>query len=162
MTIKSFTAPTAPEQSSVILPLYITDFRVAAANAAAGNQTKTAIAKYPESLMNTLVKEKGSVSGRTAFEAAKQGDKAAIQVVEKYIEYIADGIVSIVNIFQPDQLVIGGGISKEGDYLLKPIIEYVRKYDYNKLFKKVEISTAALFNDAGIVGAALAAKADRK
>lgn len=126
------------------------------------NQTKTAIAKYPESLMNTLVKEKGSVSGRTAFEAAKQGDKAAIQVVEKYIEYIADGILSIVNIFQPDQLVIGGGISKEGDYLLNPIIEYVRKYDYNKLFKKVEISTATLFNDAGIVGAALAAKADRK
>ena len=122
------------------------------------NQTKVAMSKYPESLMNTIAKENGSVNGRTAFDAAKKGDAAAQQVVDKYIEYIADGIVSIVNIFQPEKLVIGGGISKEGDYLLKPIIEYVRKYDYNKLFEQTKITTATLYNDAGIVGAALAAK----
>ena len=122
------------------------------------NQTKVAMSKYPESLMNTIAKERGCVNGRTAFDAAKSGDKAAQQVVDKYIEYVADGIVSIVNIFQPDKLVVGGGISKEGDYLLNPVIEYVRKYDYNKLFKKVEITTATLYNDAGIIGAALAAK----
>lgn len=122
------------------------------------NQTKIAMNKYPESLMNTLAKEAGHVSGRTAFDAAKKGDAAAKQVVEKYIEYVADGIVSIVNIFQPEKLVIGGGISKEGDYLLNPIVEYVKKYDYNKLFKRTEITAATLFNDAGIIGAALAAK----
>ena len=108
--------------------------------------------------MNTIAQENGGVSGRTAFDAAKKGDAAAKQVVDKYIEYVADGIVSIINIFQPEKLVVGGGISKEGDYLLKPVIEYVRKYDYNKLFKKTEIATATLFNDAGIIGAALAAK----
>ena len=122
------------------------------------NQTKVAMSKYPESLMNTIAKENGCVNGRTAFDAAKKGDAAAQQVVDKYIEYIADGIVSIVNIFQPEKLVIGGGISKEGDYLLKPVIEYVRKYDYNKLFEQTKITTATLYNDAGIVGAALAAK----
>lgn len=122
------------------------------------SQTKVAMSKYPESLMNTIAKENGGVSGRTAFDAAKKGDAAAKQVVDKYIEYVADGIVSIINIFQPEKLVVGGGISKEGDYLLNPVIEYVRKYDYNKLFKKTEISTATLFNDAGIIGAALAAK----
>ena len=49
------------------------------------------------------------VDGRTAFDAAKQGDKAAAKVVSRYIEYVADGICSIVNIFEPEVLLIGGG-----------------------------------------------------
>ncbi len=121
-------------------------------------QTKIAMEKHPESLMNKIAKERGKVNGRTAFDAAKQKDAVALYVVEKYLEYVADGIVSMVNIFQPDKVVISGGISNQGDYILKPIREYVEKYDYNKLFKKVEISTAKLLNDAGIVGAAFAAK----
>lgn len=122
------------------------------------NQTKVAIEKHPESLMKTLAEESGHVSGRTAFDAAKKGDLAAQEVVGKYIEYVADGLVSIVNIFQPNKIVVGGGISKEGDYLLNPVREYVKKYDYNKLFKRTEIATATLYNDAGIIGAAFAAK----
>lgn len=122
------------------------------------NQTRVAIEKHPESLMKALAEESGHVSGRTAFDAAKKGDKAAQEVVDKYIEYVADGLVSMVNIFQPDKVVVSGGISKEGDYLLNPVREYVKKYDYNKLFKRTEIQTATLFNDAGIIGAAFAAK----
>ncbi len=121
-------------------------------------QTKAQMAKHPESLMHKLVKERGYVSGRTATEAAKLGDAAAIEVVDKYFEYIADGIVSIVNIFQPELVVIGGGISREGDYLLKPVREYVEKYDYNRYLTKTQIKTAKLFNDAGIIGAAFAAR----
>lgn len=122
------------------------------------SQTKVAMSKHPESLMNTIAKQRGEVNGRTAFDAAKEGDATALQVVKKYTEYVADGIVSIINIFQPKKLVIGGGISREGDYLVTPIVEYVKKYDYNKYFEKTEITTATLFNDAGIIGAALAAK----
>lgn len=123
------------------------------------NQTKVAMHKHPESLMNALVKERGTVNGRTAFDAAKMGDKVGIQVVETYTKYVADGIMNMINIFQPQKLVIGGGISKEGDYLIKPIIEYVMKYDYNKFGERTEIKAATLFNDAGIIGAALAAAA---
>lgn len=121
-------------------------------------QTKVAIAKHPESLMKKIADERGIVNGRTAFDAAKRGDAVASEVVKKYIEYIANGIVGIVNIFQPEKVVISGGISKEGDYLIKPITEYVRKYDYNQFFEPVKIEAATLFNDAGIIGAALAAK----
>lgn len=122
------------------------------------NQTKASMAKHPESLMHAIAKEHGSVSGRTAFDAAKKGDPAGREVVDKYVEYVADGLVSVVNIFQPDKIVISGGISREGEYLLNPVREYVKKYDYNKLFKKTDIQTATLFNDAGIIGAAFAAK----
>ncbi len=129
-----------------------------AAATALVKQTKIAIEKHPESLMAGFAKERGKVNGRTAFDAAKKGDAAAKEVVRQYIEYVADGIVNMVNIFQPNKVVIGGGISNEGEYLLAPIREYVKKYDYNRLFTPVQIDAATLLNDAGIIGAALAAK----
>ena len=121
-------------------------------------QTKAAMEAHPESLMNKIAQEDGKVSGRTAFKAEAQGDKVATEVIDKYIEYVAAGIVSMINIFQPEILVIGGGISKEGDRLLTPIKAYVEKLDYNRFMKKTEIRIAKLFNDAGIIGAALSAK----
>ena len=121
-------------------------------------QTKESMDKNPDSLMHKVAAEEGKVSGKTAFVAAKKGDKSAQEVVDKYIGYVADGIMGVINIFQPEKLVIGGGISREGDLLLKPIIEHVDKYGYNKYMTKTEISIATLFNEAGIIGAALAAK----
>ena len=121
-------------------------------------QTKEGIKNYPDSLMAKIAEKRGKVNGRTAFDAAKKGDAAGQMVVDQYLEYVADGIVSMVNIFQPNKIVIGGGVSNEGEYILKPIREYVRKYDYNKLFERVKIDVATLFNDAGIIGAALVAK----
>ncbi|MBQ3038229.1 MAG: ROK family protein [Clostridia bacterium] len=117
-------------------------------------QTTEAMEKNPQSKMHEFAKQEGKVSGRTAFCMAKEGDEAAQQVVNQYIEYVASGLVSIINIFQPNKLVIGGGISKEGDYLLNPIKEYCNKHEYNKYLDKVDISIATLFNDAGIIGAA--------
>ncbi|MCH5210997.1 MAG: ROK family protein [Oscillospiraceae bacterium] len=114
--------------------------------------------KNPESIMHEWVKNRGQISGRTAFECAVKGDKAAIETRDTYIRYVAEGILSVVNIFQPEILVIGGGISKEGDVLLNPIKEYVYKYDFNKFMPKTDIRIAKLYNDAGIVGAAMAAK----
>ena len=123
-------------------------------------QTKEAMEIHPESLMHQWFKEQGRVTGRTAFDCAKQGDKAAIAVRDRYIEYVAEGICSIVNILQPEILSIGGGISREGDTLLDPIKEYFSHNDYNKYMKKTDIRIARLFGDAGIVGAAKAAEAE--
>jgi len=122
------------------------------------NQTKAAMEAHPESLMNEIAEKEGKISGRTAFMAEAEGDAAGAEVVRQYIEYVATGIAAMVNIFQPEYLVIGGGISKEGDRLLNPIKEIVNKMDYNKLMPKTKIEIAKLYNDAGIVGAALAAK----
>ena len=109
-------------------------------------------------MMHKWVQENGEVSGRTAFDCAKKGDEAATAVVEQYIRYVGMGLISILNIFQPSKILIGGGISKEGDYLLNPLREYVYAGDYNKYREKTKIEVATLFNDAGIIGAALSAK----
>ena len=121
-------------------------------------QTKRAMQLDGLSLMHDWVKENGAVSGRTAFDCAKMGDKTAKAVVDQYIRYVGVGLISILNIFQPSKILIGGGISKEGDYLLNPLKEFVYAGDYNKYREKTIIDIATLFNDAGIIGAALSAK----
>lgn len=121
-------------------------------------QTKEAIEKNPQSAMNDWVKKNGKVNGRTAFECAKAGDETAIMVRDTYIRYLSEGVSNLVNIFQPELFVIGGGISHEGEGLLNPIKKFAYENDFNKHMPKTEIRIAKLFNDAGIVGAAMAAK----
>lgn len=121
-------------------------------------QTKEAIEKHPDSAMKKIADEQGGVSGMTAFLAAKAGDKYGQEVVEQYVQYVSEGIINIINIFQPQKIVLGGGISNEGDYFLNPVKEYIRKYSQSSALPQSEIEIATLFNDAGIIGAALAAK----
>lgn len=121
-------------------------------------QTNRAMQSDSSSMMHKWIQENGEVSGRIAFDCAKMGDKTAKTVVEQYIRYVSYGLISILNIFQPSKILIGGGISKEGDYLLNPLRKYVYAGDYNKYREKTKIEAATLFNDAGIIGAALSAK----
>ncbi len=119
-------------------------------------QTKAEMEKCPDSKMHELCgHDIDNVGGRTAFDAAKQGDAAGKRVVDAYIRYVAEGITNVINIFQPEELVIGGGVCGEGDYLLNPIIDYVAKKQYVKNIKSTTISIAKLGNDAGIIGAAM-------
>jgi len=119
--------------------------------------TKDKLAENKDTVMHRLVKENnGEVDGRTAFTAAKQGDKAGLEVVDEYIDYLVCGITNIINIFQPEVLCIGGGVCNEGDYLMKPLIAKVGKEQYSRdNAKKTQIKIAALGNDAGIIGAAV-------
>lgn len=95
------------------------------------------------------------VNGRTAFDAMRDGDPTAKSVVEEYISYLSCGLVNIINIFQPDVLCIGGGISNEGENLLAPVRSYVERERYTKHNdKQTVICKCTLGNDAGIIGAA--------
>ncbi|MBQ3427948.1 MAG: ROK family glucokinase [Clostridia bacterium] len=117
--------------------------------------TKRAMEKAPDSLMHKVAANAGKVGGKTAFDAAEMGDSAAKQVVDNYIRYVADGIVSCANFVQPEITAIGGGVSKQGESLIAPIREYVYRYEYNKHMPKMKVEAASLGNDAGIIGAAM-------
>ena len=119
-------------------------------------QTKQAMKRYPDSLMWALCdNDINKVSGRTSFEAMRKGDMAAKMVVDQYVKYLAVGIANNINIFQPEVIAIGGGISKEGDALIVPVSEIVKGENYaRRLDKKALIKAAELGNDAGIIGAA--------
>ena len=119
-------------------------------------QTKQAMIKYADSIMWELCGgDINNVNGVTAFDAMRKGDAAGKAVVDKYIHYIGVGIANNVNIFQPEVICIGGGISKEGENLTVPLKEFVKGENYARnISKKAEITTALLGNDAGIIGAA--------
>jgi len=119
-------------------------------------QTKQAMIKYNDSAMWDLCEGNiDNASGRTAFDAMRKGDKAGKIVVDEFIKFLSVGISNIVNIFQPDVLCIGGGISNEGETLLAPLREIVLHENYGRnMEKKTEIKAATLANDAGIIGAA--------
>lgn len=120
-------------------------------------QTKQAMIRFPESVMWKLCNNDiNAVNGRIAFDAMRKGDEAGKSVVDEYIRYVAVGVANMVNIFQPDVLCIGGGISNEGETLIKPIRDFVAGENYARnMDKKTEIKAATLGNDAGIIGAAL-------
>ena len=118
--------------------------------------TKRAIEQNPKSAMVKIAEEEGKVSGRTAFNAAKTGDKAGQEVVDYFIKNLACGLINTINIFQPEILCIGGGVSNEGDTLLDPLKSRIEKEIYSKNSRNnTKIVLCSLGNSSGIIGAAL-------
>ena len=123
--------------------------------------TKEAMLKDEESEMWKEVNgDINAVNGRTSFDAMRKGDASAQAVVNEYIEYLGNGVSSFVNILQPEYLVIGGGISKEGETLLAPLRKIVKRESFNVGGEamRTKIVAAQLGNDAGIIGAAFLGK----
>lgn len=118
--------------------------------------TKEAFESHSETLMHEMCSgDVNRVGGKTAFAAMKKGDRVAAEVVDIYIDYLACGIANLINIFQPEVLTIGGGISGEGNYLIVPLKERLCHEIYSKDgVLKTDIRIAKLGNDAGIIGAA--------
>ena len=117
--------------------------------------TKEKIEECRESGRDSLMLSAEKISGRTACDAMRQGDEAAREVYDKYVSYLATGLTNIVNIFQPEVISLGGGVSNEGQSLIDSLIPLVRKEQYGSGFvPSTEIRIARLKNDAGIIGAA--------
>ena len=96
-----------------------------------------------------------NVDGLTCFECAKKGDKTANKVVDLYIKYLGEGLLNFSNIFRPQAIVLGGGISNQNEYLKDKVMKYMEDRNYGlKNTPKVEILIAKFKNDAGIIGAA--------
>ncbi|MCI9009859.1 MAG: ROK family protein [Clostridia bacterium] len=110
-------------------------------------ERKSAMWKYAKTIED--------VDGRTVFLAAREGDAAAEIALAKYISSLGEGIVDLVNIFRPQAVILGGGISAEKEALLDPLKDYVYPRIYvSKEYAPLEIVCAELGNDAGIYGAA--------
>ena len=104
----------------------------------------------------TIMADAKRISGRTAFDAMRQGDAAGCEVVDMYIAYLVTGLANIVNIFQPEVISLGGGVSGEGQPLIDALLEGIHKEQYGLgIVAEPKIRIAQLGNDAGIVGAAV-------
>lgn len=120
--------------------------------------TRESMAVHPDSAMWAMAGgDIEKVEGRTAFDAAMGGDAAAQAVVEQYITYLAEGLVNLINLLQPDVICIGGGVSSADDaWLLHPLRERVAALRFDqRADRHTLIAKARLGNDAGMLGAAL-------
>ena len=126
--------------------------------------TAAALAAHPDSILAQVVAEnEGRVSGQSAFIAARRGDPVGQQVCDEYVDYLACGVVNVVNIFQPDTLAIGGGVSNEAEeQLLLPVQQRVARESIPcGRDRRTRIVKAELGNRAGLIGAALLGKNKR-
>lgn len=119
--------------------------------------TKEKIEECKAQGRDSLMLSAERVTGRTACDCMRQGDAAAKEVYDKYIKYLAAGLTNMVNIFQPEVISLGGGVSNEGQSLIDDLLPLVRKESYGAsvLEDHTDLRIAKLGNDAGIIGAAL-------
>lgn len=137
--------------------------RYASANALK-RMTKRAMEENPDSILAQTIRENDDhVSGQSAFIAARQGCPVGQQVCDRYVEYLATGIINLINIYQPDALAIGGGVSNEEDsQLLLPVRRLVEQGSLPCVpERRTRIVKAELGTQAGLIGAALLGKNKR-
>jgi glucokinase len=91
--------------------------------------------------------------GRKVFAAAAAGDERVRQVLSGWIDEIAEGLAGMVHIFNPQLILIGGGVSGQQELLIEPLAARVRAAVMPAFAEALEVRAAALHNDAGLVGA---------
>lgn len=120
------------------------------------NMTKEAMEAHPESALWKVAPTLEEVNGKTAYDGMRMGDPVACEVVDTYQNYLGAGLTNFVNIFQPEVLLIGGGICKEGETLLAPLREYIAREAYSIEGQPTcQLRVCKLGNDAGTIGAAM-------
>ncbi len=120
---------------------------------------REAAAKYPDSAILTACGGNlDKLTAKMVMDAAKAGDSAGVEVFKKYVHYLAVGIVSIINILDPEVIAIGGGVSAAGEFLRDAVRAEVDTMIFCKEVPYARIEIAVLGNDAGIIGAAMLGK----
>lgn len=92
-------------------------------------------------------------NGRSVFAAAAAGDEAMLALVDSWVDEIAQGLASLVHIFNPQLILIGGGVSAQQELLIEPLAKKVRAAVMPAFADGLEVRAARLHNDAGLVGA---------
>lgn len=125
----------------------------------------TAVVMYAKKLLrksslitNFRWRVKYSISAKDIFERAKKGDKFALEVLERTCDYLAKGIVNIINILDPDIISLGGGMATSGDLLINMTRQRVNKDLFIKDFPSATLKLAKVGNKAGIIGSAILAQ----
>ena len=118
-------------------------------------ETKKAMLSNRRSLMWKICPEIELVGGKVVFEAAAQGDRDAVNVLNNYIKYLGEGILNYCNIFRPNVVVLSGGVANAGAQLFNPLNEYIKERNYGyPMTPEVKVVPAELGYDSGKIGAA--------
>jgi len=118
------------------------------------NKLKTALQQNPQSAMWSVIQNIDNVSPKLAFDFFEK-DKLAHDIIKDYAHYLAIGLINIANIFRPQAIMIGGGLSYQGQGLIKHIQDdFLNGVFGGAKSQRVDLKIATLKNDAGFIGAA--------
>jgi len=107
------------------------------------------------SLIEIVEGKIGNITAEKVGEAAQGGDSLALEVILEAATYLGIGMVNLVNIFNPEMIVVGGGMAKMGDLLLEPARQVVRERAFSLSAQAMRIVPAQLGDNSGVLGAAI-------
>ena len=117
---------------------------------------REAVALQPDSLiLRSVGNDLTRIEARTVIDAARENDPVAVEVYGQWISQLAQAIAGVVNLIDPEVIVLGGGVSKAGDFLLNPLRSEFRKYVLYSDQPLPDLRIAVLGSKAGIIGASM-------
>ncbi len=132
-------------------------FEVMASGTAIGRFARAALMSGRASSLTAAAGSVDAVNARHIFAAAQAGDALAQELVAQEIEYLGRGFAVIINTFNPERIVVGGGVASAGEWLLAPVRARALALAFPRLAAACDIVPAALAGDVGVVGAAACA-----
>ena len=131
---------------------------VLASGTAIAREAQRRIFQGEKSSIMEFITPKGSdsITAEAVGLAAKQGDALACEIVNTAAYFLGIGIANVVNIFNPEMVIVGGGVSKMGEMLLKPTRKVVKQRAFQLPTGTARIVRSRLGDNAGIIGAAIA------
>lgn len=119
------------------------------------NLTRQSADEYEgASQLKAMIDDGQEVTAKDVFDLAKEDDALALIVVRKFSKYLGIACSHVANILNPSYIVIGGGVSAAGEFLLKGVREEFEKYVFPQVRETTHLRLAELGNDAGVIGAA--------
>jgi len=112
-----------------------------------GEGVATSLLKYADGNIE-------KINAEDIHEAAQSGDKLANELIARTAYYLGVGLANLINIFNPEVIVIGGGLSNIGDMLLEPAFKEAGRRAFKQSYQSVRFSRAELGRNSGVLGAA--------
>ena len=128
---------------------------VMASGPAIAKRAIKAIKEGEKSLIYKLVNhDLNQVSAEIVSKAANQGDKLGLNIMEETGEYLGTGVANIINLFNPELVIVGGGVTQAGDLIFKPLKKAVQKRAFSVSAEVAKIIPVSLGKDCTVIGAA--------
>ncbi|WP_350344191.1 ROK family protein [Proteinivorax tanatarense] len=118
------------------------------------NKGKDILQQESDSILKDCIVEGQPLGAKEIFLAAQKGDKWCKEVIEESCKHLGMALANVVNLLNPEQIIVGGGVSQAGEALFRPLKKWVNYYSLDILNKDLSVDPAELGNDAGIIGAA--------
>ena len=106
-------------------------------------------------LMKAVDGDIRTITAKDVIDLAMEGDEDCTKIFENYIYHLVVGLTNLINVYDPEVIVLGGGVSHCGDFLLNAVRSLLPKYVFFKTMPYARVELAKLTNDAGIIGAAM-------